>query len=67
MKTTLENINKITIKSPRSTLKMKKKIEQGRILGSRVTREHENTYLRAQKMMKGRDGTICSANNGIST
>jgi len=43
---------------------MKNKIEEGGTLGSRVKREHESTNLRAQKMMRGKDGTICNANNG---
>jgi hypothetical protein len=53
MKTTLENRKKVATKFLRNVFKRKNKIEEG-ASSSRVKREHENTYVRAQKMMKGR-------------
>jgi len=53
MKTTLENRKKVATKFLRNAFKRKNKIEEG-ASSSRVKREHENTYVRAQKMMKGR-------------
>jgi hypothetical protein len=47
MHTTLGNRKKATTDSPRSVLKRKKRVEEGRTLSSRVKREHESTYLKA--------------------
>jgi hypothetical protein len=54
MQITLENRKKVIIDSPRSALKRKNKIEEKRALGSRVKKEQESTYLRAQKMMRAK-------------
>jgi hypothetical protein len=67
MQKTLENIKKATTDSPKSVLKKKNKIEKGGALGLGVKREQENTYLRAHKMMRGQNGTICNANNDIGS
>jgi hypothetical protein len=45
---------KDAIDSPRSVLKRKNIVEEGGTLGSRMKREHESTYLRAQKMMRAK-------------
>jgi hypothetical protein len=52
MQTSLEN-KKVATNSPRSVLKRKNKVEEGRALGSGMNREHV-TYVRAQKMMRGK-------------
>jgi hypothetical protein len=54
LKTTLENKKKVATDSPRSVLKRKNRVEEGKALGLRVEREHESTNLRAQKMMRGK-------------
>jgi hypothetical protein len=54
MQTTLENRKKATTDFPRNVFKRKNKVEEGGVLGSRMKREHENTYLRPQKMMRGK-------------
>ncbi len=53
MQTTLKNKNKVIIDFPRSDGIRKNKVEGG-TLTSRVKREHENKYLSAHKMMKGK-------------
>jgi hypothetical protein len=47
MQTALENKKKVVVDSPRSALKRKNKIEEGRTSSSGVKREHESTNLRA--------------------
>jgi chemotaxis regulatin CheY-phosphate phosphatase CheZ len=54
MQTTLENKKKATTNSPRSVHKRKNKVEEGKALGSRMKKEHENTKPKAQKMMRGK-------------
>jgi len=54
MQTTLENRMKVVIDSPKSALKRKNKVEEGRALGLRVKREQESIDIRAQKMMRGK-------------
>ncbi len=54
MNTTLENKKKVASNSPRSAFKRKNRVEERGASSSRVRSEHECTYLRAQKMMKGR-------------
>jgi hypothetical protein len=53
MKTTLENIKKAIAKCLINAFKRKNKVEEVGASGSRVKKEHDNTNLRAQKMMKG--------------
>ncbi len=50
----MENKKKVVTNSPRSAFKKRNKVEEGKALSSRVKREHESTYLRAHKMMKGK-------------
>jgi hypothetical protein len=54
MQIALENRKKVIVDSPKSALKRKNKIGERRALGSRMKREQESTYLRAQKMMRGK-------------
>jgi hypothetical protein len=54
MQTTLNNRKKVTTYCLRSALKRKNKVEEKGVSSLRVKKEHENTYLRAQKMMRGR-------------
>ncbi len=54
MQTTLKNRKKVVADFPRGALKRKNRVEEGGVSGSGVKKEHENTYLRAQKMMKGK-------------
>ncbi len=53
MQIALKNKKKVAINSPRSVVERKNKVEGG-TLSSRVKREHESTYLRAHKMMRGK-------------
>jgi hypothetical protein len=53
MQTTLKNRKKATTYSPRSVFKRMNKVEEGGASSSKVKKEHENTNVRAQKMMKG--------------
>jgi hypothetical protein len=53
MQTTLENRKKATTKFLRNAFKRKNRVEEG-ALSSKVKREHESTYVRAQKMMRGK-------------
>jgi hypothetical protein len=54
MRTTLENINKVVANFIRSVVKKKNVVEKVGVLGLRMKREQENTYVKAHKMMKGR-------------
>jgi hypothetical protein len=47
-------MKKASTYSPRSVLKRKNKVEEGGGSGSRMKKEHENTNLKAQKVMRGR-------------
>jgi hypothetical protein len=51
---TLENRKKVATNSPRSVLMRKNIIEEGGASGLKMKKEYENTYMRAQKMMRGR-------------
>ncbi len=51
---TLENRKKAATNSPRRVLMKKNIIEEGGALGLKMKKEQENTYMRAQKMMRGR-------------
>jgi hypothetical protein len=53
MQTTLENKKKAVIDSPRIVFKRNNKVEEGRASCSRVNKEKDITYVRAQKMMRG--------------
>ncbi len=53
MQTILENRNKIVTNFPINVLKKNNKVEEGRDSGLRVKKEQNNTYVRAQKMMRG--------------
>jgi hypothetical protein len=53
MEITLKMRKKVATDSPRSALKRKNILEEGKASSSRVKREHESTNLKAQKMMKG--------------
>jgi hypothetical protein len=54
MLTTFENIKKALANSSKSALKRKNKVEEGGALVSRMKREHESIYLKAQKIMRGK-------------
>jgi hypothetical protein len=43
----LENRKKATTNSPRSVIKKKNKVEEGRASSSRMKKEHESTNVRA--------------------
>jgi hypothetical protein len=47
-------VKKIAAHFLRSALKKKNKVEEGGASSLGTKREHESTYLRAQKMMKGK-------------
>jgi hypothetical protein len=51
---TLENRKKVAADSLRSAFMKKNKVEERGASGSRMKKEHDNTDLRAQKMMMGR-------------
>ncbi len=54
MHITLENKMKATPYSPKSALKKKNKVEEGGASSSRVKSKQESTYVKAQKMMRGK-------------
>jgi hypothetical protein len=54
MQTTLENKKKVVANFPRSALKRKNKIEEGRALSLGVKREHESIDMKVHKMMRGK-------------
>ncbi len=53
MQRTMENKKKATTNSPRSAFKRKNIVEERGALGLGEKKEHESTYMKAQKMMRG--------------
>ncbi len=53
MQRTMENKKKTTTNSPRSAFKRKNNVEEGGASYLGEKKEHESTYTKAQKMMKG--------------
>jgi hypothetical protein len=53
MQRTMENKKKVTTNFPRSASKRKNNVEEGGASTLKVKKEHESTYMKAQKMMRG--------------